>query len=657
MEIAYTTTLAFLEMTFVLVSLLLLHALRKIIGIAAFYIAVGLLLVFTQVVSSAELKVVMGAPGADFYIAPTVLFLPYLTALMIVYITEGTLAAQRLIVGAMAVFGFYIYIVHLTITQAQWPGVSISQGPAADSLEYLLHQSQLTMAGTVLAQSLDLFLIPIFYQRLRNMKCRIFISVLGSLMLTQIVDTFVYVSACYWGTPQWWLYINSSYIAKSFATVWLSVLASVYLTRIEREMPGEGRRALDIVLAFFGGYGKALALQENLREWEGRYKMVVENASDMILLLSREGKILDGNFAAVRIFKLRSRNELLGGMFSDMIVDMDDRPVRWSDYAKSFKIEDTSDGPHIHRLACHAVFSSEKVDLDIAMSAIEVAKTPMFIVLGRDVTEQNRLAHEKEELIIKLAHKQRLESVGELAGGIAHDFNNFIHAIQGHLDVIGLGQGQPDPDTERHLKKIDDITEQAATLTRQLLGYARKGKYFPRIIDLRDLAGKSADLFLPGTKQDVELKLEIPDKEFLITGDQVQLQQVIMNLFLNALDAVEGNSSEKGKTITLRVGNAEDFRRAWFPPDEFSSAVPFEYNCLVVRDNGSGIEKDTLKKIFEPFFTTKPHGKGTGMGLAMAYGIISNHKGWFYVDSARGEGSAFHIFLPAARPEPRAETL
>ena len=142
MELFASCSLALLEMTFIFVALLILHGLRKIIGNAGFYIAIGLLLVFTQIVSASELKVVVGYPGLDFYISQTVLFLPYLAALMMVYITEGTLSTQRLIIGAMATLGFFIYISHLTSTQCNWVGYSISQGPTADSMEYLLRQSK-----------------------------------------------------------------------------------------------------------------------------------------------------------------------------------------------------------------------------------------------------------------------------------------------------------------------------------------------------------------------------------------------------------------------------------------------------------------------------------------------------------------------------------
>jgi hypothetical protein len=128
------------------------------------------------------------------------------------------------------------------------------------------------MAAMTLAQTLDLFMIPIFFQRLKNLKCGMFASVLGALLLTMALDSVVYVSACYWGQPQWWQQISSSYLAKVVAVVWLASLATIYLTRIESEMPGESRRTLDIIFAFFGSYGRAKTLEQNLRESEERYR-------------------------------------------------------------------------------------------------------------------------------------------------------------------------------------------------------------------------------------------------------------------------------------------------------------------------------------------------------------------------------------------------
>ncbi len=637
-------------MTFIFVGLLLLHGLRRLIGSAGFFIAIGLLLVFTQIVNAAGLRVVVGFQGADFNIASSVLLLPYLTALMVVYISEGTLVAQRLIIGAMATLGLYVYLSSITSIQCTWPGYAISQGASADLLDYLLRQSQRTMAASTLAQSLDLFLIPIFFQRLNNLKCRLFVSVLGSLMLTQLVDSVVYVSACYWGQPQWWLQISSSYLAKSVATVWLALLASIYLTRIETEKPGESRRTLDIIFAFFGSYGRAKTLEQNLRESEERYRIVVRNASDMILLLNREGVIVDANLAALKSFGRSETNELVGKRFEDIASTKDGSSIPWDEYSRDIPENEPGSGQppaSPHRLQCVSIplqEGSAPVELDLAVSGIFVGETPILMAFGRDITEQQRLELEKEDWRAQATHSQRLEAIGRLAGGIAHDFNNYIHAMQGHLDILKYMHEIKDKDVQRHLDKVDKIAEQAGRLTSQLLGFARKGKYHEKIIDISDLVKRSGELFLPNARAETGFKVRPGRRKFFVKGDPVQLQQVILNLLINAKDAM-GDLPEGKRSLVISVGLPETFGVELSPPPELKGRTA-NYCCIRVQDNGSGIDPQTMTRIFEPFFTTKPTGKGTGMGLAMAYGTIMSHNGWIQVESSPGEGSAFNLLLP-----------
>ncbi len=646
METAITCILAVLEMTFIFVGLLLLHGLRKVIGTAAFYIAIGLLLIFTQLVSATELKVVLGFPGIDFYIAPSVLFLPYLAALMVVYITEGTLVTQRLIIGAMATLGFYVYLSHLTGIQCGWVGFTISQGPSADSFEYLLRNSQRTMASSILAQSIDLFLIPIFFQRLRNLNCRMFFSVLGSLMLTQLVDTFVYSFVCFWGEPQLWVYLRSSYIAKAVFTIWLSAIAAIYLSKVENEMPGQGRGTLDIVFAFLGSYGKTLALERNIQEWEGRYRTVIENASDMIILLNREGEILDVNNAALSIFEYKNKKNILGKRLPEMLTDITEYPFNMESYWDETLRKTRPEELHMHNVQLHALSSSgKKIELDVALNVIEVENVQVLIIFGRDVTERNLLNREKQELGDELAHAQRLESVGQLAGGVAHDFNNYLHAIQGNLDILLLMHDIDDNKVIKHLNRINDITNQAAKLTQELLGFARKGKYNEEILDLSVLINDTAELFSPPSLENIELKFHIDKIKMTVKGDSVQLKQVFLNMLINARDAVETKSGKNLK-IVLEAKNAIAFKTKFFPPPEKENARPESFFCIKIEDNGVGMDKEVLSRIYDPFFTTKPIGKGTGMGLAMAYGAISHHHGWIYVESEEGAGTTFYIFLP-----------
>jgi PAS domain S-box-containing protein len=646
--------LALLEMTFLSVGLLLLHSLRKLIGSAAFYMSFGLLLVFTQLVGATELKVIVGFPGADFYLAQTVLFLPYLAALMIIYITEGTLATQRLIVGVMATLGLYIYLSNVTATQCGWEGYAISQGPSADSLDYLLRQSKNTLAASALALTLDLFLMPVLFQRLRNLGCRMFFSVLGALMLTQIIDTFVFVTASYWGQPQWWLYLRSSYVAKAFATIWLSGIVTVYLSRVEREIPGEGRGALDIFVAFFGGYGKAQTLQRYLQEWEGRYQMVIENASDLILVIDPAGKILDANQAAVRMFKVAGKEHLIGLLMAELFRDAQDRRIHLSSYVNlALKSPPGDPRKPLHNLQAQARTAvGDKLEFDLAFSVMSVDEQPMVIVFGRDVTEQNRLTRERERLQEQLAHTQRLESIGHLAGGVAHDFNNYIHAIQGHLDILLLMHQIDDDNIVKHLTSINQISEQAAHLTQQLLGFARKGKYREETFDLGNLVHDAVDLFRPTSQKNIESRLIVAQPGMRVRGDTVQITQVFLNIFINARDAMEGKDDD----LRLEVEVADGAKFAThFHPVEKTNAQPGDFHCVRVTDTGQGMDKNTLQLIFDPFFTTKPVGKGTGMGLAMVYGAITNHHGLVHVESQEGVGTTFYVFLPKAHDDAPAD--
>jgi signal transduction histidine kinase len=286
----------------------------------------------------------------------------------------------------------------------------------------------------------------------------------------------------------------------------------------------------------------------------------------------------------------------------------------------------------------------EPIELDLVFSGIFVGETPIVMAFGRDITEQQRLDREREAWRAQSAHSQRLEAIGQLAGGIAHDFNNYIHAIQGHLDILKYMHEIKDAQVLRHLDKIDSISEQAGRLTSQLLGFARKGKYHEKIIDIAVLAKRSAELFLPNARAEMGFRIDPGKRKFFVKGDPVQLQQVILNLLLNAKDAMEGRPKDE-RSLTISIGLPEGFGVELVPPPELKERQ-LHYCCIRIQDNGTGIDPQAMARIFEPFFTTKPTGKGTGMGLAMAYGTILSHNGWIQVQSKQGIGTAFNLILP-----------
>ena len=645
----YPFLLILLEMTFIFVGLGILHSQRRSIGVASFYLSLGLLLLFSQLIGAVGFEATIFG-SLDFPIGPTVLVLPYLAAMLMVYVTDGTLAAQRLIIGSVVVFGFFLYLGEITRLQCNWQGFAIASNISAEALDSLLLQSRRSLVAMELALLIDLLLLPILFTRLRTAGCRLWFCVLGSLVLTQITDLLLYWVVMLWNTPDAGLQLAGTFLSRLIGAVWLSILLTIYLERIERELAGGNQRPLDILFAFLGSYGRTRALEQNLREWEGRYQLLMENASELILLLSPEGRILDANPAAARVLNPhRPPGELLGQPLFPRLSRADGKPFHPRFEPPSGGAE--AEGPETTLLTLDAA-SEKSRQLSFSISTMETHGQRLLTFIGRDVTRELALAEEKKHLSEELAHSQRLEALGQLAGGVAHDFNNHLHAILGHLDMIDFACEVEDPDLQRHLDKIGRIAEQCGKLTSQLLGYARKGKYLVVELDLRQVLETSHDLLLPGSRKNVQLTLRLPPTPLPIRGDLVQLQQVFLNLMLNAIDATAGRP---GAELTVAAGPATECPLELLDPSRPTLKIPREDYCYaLVRDNGSGMEPAVLQRIFEPFFTTKPVGQGTGMGLSMVYGTVLHHHGWLQVESVPEAGSSFWIFLPYAGREPAA---
>ena len=284
-------------------------------------------------------------------------------------------------------------------------------------------------------------------------------------------------------------------------------------------------------------------------------------------------------------------------------------------------------------VSCSIIVPEKETELELSITMIPFENAPLLITFGRDVTERRKLEREREEWHSQLSHRQRLEAIGRLAGGIAHDFNNYLHAIQGHLDIIRYMHDVEDEDVRRNLDKIDHITELAGTLTSQMLSFARKGNYQNADVDVRGLVDKCADLFLPGTQSGITFRIFDDGRRYIVRGDAIQLQQTLLNLMINAKDAMQGNAESEEQILTIRIGEVK--------------MDPARKLCVIrIEDTGTGIDPAVKSRVFEPFFTTKPVGKGTGMGLAMAYGTILAHNGWLQCGNLPRRGAAFDVILP-----------
>jgi len=257
----------------------------------------------------------------------------------------------------------------------------------------------------------------------------------------------------------------------------------------------------------------------------------------------------------------------------------------------------------------------------------------------RDITAQRRL---EEELL----QAQKMESIGTLAGGIAHDFNNILGTIVGYLGLL-KEELPTNPDLQRYFEVLERSALRASELTRQLLGFARKGKFEVRPLDLARLCSEVVELFRTTLDPRVQLQTHFPPDLPLVEGDASQLHQAVLNLCINARDAMpEGGLLE----LTLQPVIAPD-------PTSGDPPVLRPYACLTVRDTGVGMDEHVKSRMFEPFFTTKGPGKGTGLGLAMVYGIVRNHGGFLEVDSEVGKGTAVRMYLPVAGGAGEAEQV
>jgi PAS domain S-box-containing protein len=251
------------------------------------------------------------------------------------------------------------------------------------------------------------------------------------------------------------------------------------------------------------------------------------------------------------------------------------------------------------------------------------------IIMIRDITERKQIESQ-------LIWSRKMETIGALVGGIAHEFNNMLMGIHGNVSLMMMDMDSSHPDYER-LRKMEEHLRRGEKLTTHLLGYARKGRYDVKSIDLNRIVEETSDTF-GATKKRIIIHRELAEDLPEVEADQGQIEQVLLNLYLNAADAMEGS----GKLL-LETTNAteKNMRGGPYVPK------PGAYVLLRVTDTGSGMDEETLNRVFDPFFSTKDSSKGIGLGLAAAYGIVKNHGGYIDVESLEGQGTSVSMYLPA----------
>jgi len=386
--------------------------------------------------------------------------------------------------------------------------------------------------------------------------------------------------------------------------------AEIYLT----SLPVGEERMIQMIIRDISERKKAEA---QLLESKEKYRHLVENAADAIFII-QNGNIL---FANPMTWKMAACDEptLKRLRFSDLVHPEDVKPA--NQY-----LENPKDKAPI-KLRLHNL-NQEQVWVLVSAVNIPWEDQESILVFARDITL-------RIELEQRLLHSQKMESVGTLAGGIAHDFNNLLMGIQGYTSLMLANEATCTENREK-LQAVESQIQSGAHLTQQLLGFARGGKYDVQPTDLVNLISESGKMF-GRTHKDLSIHTTFKSKHPVVEVDRTQMEQVMLNLYLNAWQA---NSKE----IYLEMGDVH--LNAAFCS---SHHVPMgDYLEVRIQDTGEGMDQATCERVFEPFFSKRERGRGTGLGLASAYGIIKNHGGIITVESHPGEGSTFTINLPVS---------
>ncbi len=382
----------------------------------------------------------------------------------------------------------------------------------------------------------------------------------------------------------------------------------------------EGKPA---TLNFFGDIHDRKQAEEALRVSEERYRLLVENANDAIFIV-QDQLIRFADPKTEGLFGYKEK-ELLRMSFIDFVHPED--KARVVEALKNNLTREELSGTYSFRIVNGA---GEEFWGELNTASIMWEGRPAILNFLRDITVQKKLE-------TQLRQAQKLEALGTLAGGVAHDFNNVLMAIQGRAAIMLRKRDTSDPDFE-HLDEIGGYVQKAADLTRQLLSFARGGKYEVKPTDINSLIKESAALF-ERTKKEITIHLDCQEGVWTLEVDRGQMDQVLLNLFINAWHAMPGGGDIRIKTENVTL-NAH-FVRAF-------NVKPGKYVRISIADTGLGMDEATRHRIFEPFFTTREMGRGSGLGLSSAYGIIKNHGGFIDVYSEVGRGATFNIYLPAA---------
>jgi two-component system cell cycle sensor histidine kinase/response regulator CckA len=387
--------------------------------------------------------------------------------------------------------------------------------------------------------------------------------------------------------------------------------------------------------------GRAAASAEStVRLNADHHRAILDSALDAIVSMDALGLVTEFNPAAERMFGY-SRAEAVGRPMGEVIVP----PALRDQHARGLARYVASGTSSIlgRRIEITAVRrDGTEFPVELSIQRIGHGEPPMFTGFIRDITQH-------KELEAQLRHSQKMEAIGQLAGGVAHDFNNILTVIQGHASLLNGEAICEDQTARASVEQIAEAAERAASLTRQLLAFSRKNVMQPVDLDVNEVVAAMIRMLHRILGEDIALRVELSPTPLYVHGDRSMMEQIILNLAVNARDAMPGGGSLIVRTSEESIGGAR--------LRENTESSPGHFARLSVIDTGEGIEPAHLTRVFEPFFTTKEVNQGTGLGLATVYGIVKQHGGWINVSSEVGTGTTFDAYLPIVDRPPVASGI
>ena len=376
--------------------------------------------------------------------------------------------------------------------------------------------------------------------------------------------------------------------------------------------------------------------EEALRLREREFRSLLEHGRDVISILDADGDLRFTSPAIERVLGY-GRTELAGTYLGEL-VHPEDVPAMMEMFTRA--IDAPGHPAEMAELRVRHRDGSWRIWETVAMSLVDDPAVRGIVVNSRDVTARREAEEALRRSEQQLLQVQKMEAVGRLAGGVAHDFNNLLTVIRGNAELL-LADIPADSVSREDVEEIRRAADRAAALTKQLLAFSRRQVLQPRLLDLNQSVAEMERMLHRLLSEDVELATRLDPQLRRVRADPAQLEQVILNLVVNARDAMPD-----GGLVTLCTSNmvlGEEVRR------RHAYVVPGQYVLLEVGDTGRGMDPATLEMAFEPFFTTKPTGKGTGLGLSMVYGIVKQSGGYVWIDSEPERGTRVRVYLPVAR--------